>query len=218
MDRVLVHSLQWRDALDVTAGCHTKGCIVRALLLQVMRSKESFKHEVKKCSPSRCNQAAPTSEELPIGRETCEECAAICLVGACESSHWGRRWNSLWGHEARQRCAEIGAVGACDHSHWGRRWSSLWCREACGVCAEMGAVGACERSRWRLRWSSLGGYEEGMANWVCETHADGDTGAFGGAPCRATKRVRGVANWACVTHAGGCAGAFRGAPCGAAKR
>ena len=50
------------------------------------------------------------------------------------------------------------------------------------------------------------------------THAGGGTGAFGGAPYGATKRVRGVPNWVCGTHAGGSTGAFGGAPYGATKR
>ena len=48
--------------------------------------------------------------------------------------------------------------------HWGLRWSSPWGPETCEVCAEMS-----------------GG-----------RHANPATGAFGGAPDGATKRVRGV--------------------------
>ena len=33
--------------------------------------------------------------------------------------------------------------------------------------------------------------------WAAETHVNPATGAFGGAPCGATKRVRGVPKWAC---------------------
>ena len=60
-----------------------------------------------------------------------------------------------------------GAVAPCELSHWGLRWSSLWGHETCEGCAEMG--------RWR--------------------HANFPTGAFGGAPYGATKRVRGVPKW-----------------------
>ena len=47
-----------------------------------------------------------------------------------------------------------------------------------------------------------------------ELPADPATGALGGAPYGATKRVRGVAKWGGL-HAGAATGAFGGAPHGA---
>eukprot|EP00959_Pyramimonas_sp_CCMP1952_P247785 5179814-Pyramimonas_sp.AAC.1 len=49
-------------------------------------------------------------------------------------------------------------------------------------------------------------------------HADGGTGAFGGTPDRATKRVRCVRKWVRGTHVDGSTGAFGGAPHGVTKR
>ena len=49
----------------------------------------------------------------------------------------------------------------------------------------------------RFRWSSLWGHEacEGCATMGWRRHAGAATGAFGGAPNGATKRVRGVPKW-----------------------
>eukprot|EP00959_Pyramimonas_sp_CCMP1952_P160050 3347571-Pyramimonas_sp.AAC.1 len=58
----------------------------------------------------------------------------------------------------------------------------------------------------------------GVTQWARVTHANADTGAFGGAPHGATKRVRGVLEWTWVTHAGGGTRAFVGASFGAKKR
>eukprot|EP00959_Pyramimonas_sp_CCMP1952_P179700 3757570-Pyramimonas_sp.AAC.1 len=60
-----------------------------------------------------------------------------------------------------------------------------------------------------------------MPNYISRTHADGGTGAFGGAPYGATKRCTGwvkMLNWASGVHADGGTGAFGGAPDGATKR
>ena len=35
------------------------------------------------------------------------------------------RGNSLWGDKTCEGCAEMVAVGACERSQWGLRWSSL---------------------------------------------------------------------------------------------
>ena len=47
------------------------------------------------------------------------------------------------------------------------------------------------------------------------THVDTATGAFGGAPYGATKRVRGAPKWAWGRHANAATGAFGGDPYGA---
>ena len=93
------------------------------------------------------------------------------VADACGRWNWGLRWNSLWGHETCEGRAEMGVRGACGRLHWGLRWSSLWGHETCEGCAEMG-----------MRWAG-------------RTHAVGATGAFGGAPDGATKRVRGAPKW-----------------------
>ena len=49
-------------------------------------------------------------------------------------------------------------------------------------------------------------------------HARSATGAFGGAPYGATKRVRGVPKWMGGRHARFATGDFGGAPYGATKR
>ena len=68
--------------------------------------------------------------------------------------------------------------------------------EYAGVC-QNGPEYACGPCHWGLRWSSLWGYEtcEGCAKVDPNTHAGPATGAFGGAPYGATKRVRGVPKW-----------------------
>ena len=88
----------------------------------------------------------------------------------------------------------MGGGDACGLCHWGLRWSPLWGHETCEGCADLGAGDACERSHWDLQWSSLWGHEtcEGCAERARGRHADAATGAFGGAPYGAAKRVRGV--------------------------
>ena len=55
----------------------------------------------------------------------------------------------------------------------------------------------CGRSHLGLRWGSLWGHKtsEGCARMDPSSHADATTGAFGGVPYGATKRVRGVLKW-----------------------
>ena len=64
------------------------------------------------------------------------------------------------------------------------------CGNACGPC------------HWGLQWSTLWGHEtcEGCPEMEVELHADPATGAFGGAPYGATKRVRGALKlrWNCM--------------------
>ena len=62
------------------------------------------------------------------------------------------------------RHAVLGGGDACEFRHWDRRWSSLWGHETREGCAEMGVV----------------------------SNTPAPTGALGGAPYGATKRVRGV--------------------------
>ena len=54
--------------------------------------------------------------------------------------------------------------------------------------------------------------------WVVGRHAGAATGAFGGAPYGATKRVMGVPKWVVGRHAGSAIDAFGGTPYGATKR
>eukprot|EP00959_Pyramimonas_sp_CCMP1952_P287344 6009444-Pyramimonas_sp.AAC.1 len=58
-----------------------------------------------------------------------------------------------------------------ERSHWDLWWSSLWGHEAREGCAEMGGGNA------------------------CAAKANAATGAVGGAPYGARKRVRGVPTW-----------------------
>eukprot|EP00959_Pyramimonas_sp_CCMP1952_P215504 4508467-Pyramimonas_sp.AAC.1 len=53
-----------------------------------------------------------------------------------------------------------------------------------------------------------------VPKWVAGTHVITATGAFGGAPNGATKRVRGVPKWVAETHAITSTVAFGGAPQG----
>ena len=102
------------------------------------------------------------------GYVLCEGSAKVVVVGAHANPATGAFGVApLWGHEASEGCAEMGAGKACGRSHWGLRWSFLWGHETCEGCAKMG---------WRR-------------------HARSATGAFGGAPYGATKRVRGVPEW-----------------------
>ena len=49
----LIESIQWCGTRDMTADGHTKGCIDRALLLDLMRGKQVYRHEVKRHTPHR---------------------------------------------------------------------------------------------------------------------------------------------------------------------
>jgi hypothetical protein len=53
MEVGIVHSVQWCDTRDMTADGHTKGCIDRAGLLEVMSGIQSFKYDVKQFVPFR---------------------------------------------------------------------------------------------------------------------------------------------------------------------
>eukprot|EP00959_Pyramimonas_sp_CCMP1952_P108934 2277770-Pyramimonas_sp.AAC.1 len=58
----------------------------------------------------------------------------------------------------------------------------------------------------------------GVPTWGRWCHASAATGAFGGTPHGATKRVRDAPKWARWCHAGAATGAFGGAPFRATKR
>ena len=49
----LIASLQWCDTRDMTADGHTKGCIDRTLILELMRGYQKFVHEVKSYRPHK---------------------------------------------------------------------------------------------------------------------------------------------------------------------
>jgi hypothetical protein len=49
----LIESLQWCDTRDMTADGHTKGCIDRHLLLELMKGQQVYKHDVQKYTPWR---------------------------------------------------------------------------------------------------------------------------------------------------------------------
>jgi hypothetical protein len=49
----IIHSVQWCDTRDMTADGHTKGCIDRAGLLEVMQGHQAYKHELKRYTPHR---------------------------------------------------------------------------------------------------------------------------------------------------------------------
>ena len=51
----LIESIQWCDTRDMTADGHTKGCIERELLLELMEGRQTYKHEVKTYTPHRSN-------------------------------------------------------------------------------------------------------------------------------------------------------------------
>ena len=53
MDIGIVHNVQWCDTRDMSADGHTKGCIDRDGLLEVMSGTQSFKYDVKQFVPFR---------------------------------------------------------------------------------------------------------------------------------------------------------------------
>ena len=55
----LIRALQWCDARDMTADGHTKGCIDRKLLMQVMSGELVMEHPVKTFSPYKQRSEAP---------------------------------------------------------------------------------------------------------------------------------------------------------------
>ena len=54
----LIESIQWCDTRDMTADGHTKGCIDRKLLLEVMVGQQAYQHEVKSYTQHRGEAAA----------------------------------------------------------------------------------------------------------------------------------------------------------------
>ena len=118
------------------------------------------------------------------------------------------------------RNAVLGGGDACECSHWGLRWSSLWGLETREGCAEIGGVTHAVAPTWAFGGAPYGATKRvrGMPNWVRWAHANAATGAFGGAPYGATKRVRGVPKWVRWAHANAATGAFGGAPDEATKR
>ena len=54
----IISGVQWCDTRDMTADGHTKGCIDRELLLEVMQGRQSFKHPVKEFVPPKANASA----------------------------------------------------------------------------------------------------------------------------------------------------------------
>ena len=49
----VIDQMQWCDTRDMTADGHTKGCIDRRLLLEVMSGKQTYRHAVKCHTPHR---------------------------------------------------------------------------------------------------------------------------------------------------------------------
>eukprot|EP00959_Pyramimonas_sp_CCMP1952_P469888 9495731-Pyramimonas_sp.AAC.1 len=150
---------------------------------------------------SACEAAARTlpvghAVELPVRQRTArgrwtEEGGG----GACNACHLNLRWDSLWGHEPCEGCAEMCGGDACNLCHWSLRRGSLWGHGPCEGSAEINGGGACNLRHWNFRRNSLWGREprvKGVPKQVAVTHAICATGAFGGAPCGATGRVRGV--------------------------
>eukprot|EP00959_Pyramimonas_sp_CCMP1952_P341841 7160796-Pyramimonas_sp.AAC.1 len=58
MERGIAHSIQWCDTRDMTADGHTKGSIVREMLLQAMGGTQSFKYDLKRHTPYRAGQTS----------------------------------------------------------------------------------------------------------------------------------------------------------------
>ena len=52
----LIEAMQWCDTRDMTADGHTKGCIDRQVLLEVMQGHQAYKFDVKRYSPHRSKQ------------------------------------------------------------------------------------------------------------------------------------------------------------------
>ena len=53
----LIESLQWCDTRDMTADGHTKGCIDRKLLVELMKGHQQYTHEVKSYTPHRTDKS-----------------------------------------------------------------------------------------------------------------------------------------------------------------
>ena len=52
----IVTEIQWCDTRDMTADGHTKGCIDRKMLIDLMHGIQVFNHEVKTYKPFRGTQ------------------------------------------------------------------------------------------------------------------------------------------------------------------
>jgi len=53
----IIKTIQCCDTRDMTAEGHTKGCVGRTGLLEVMAGRQTYKHPVKGHSPSQRNAA-----------------------------------------------------------------------------------------------------------------------------------------------------------------
>ena len=51
----IVTDIQWCDTRDMTADGHTKGCIDRKLLIELMHGIQTFQHATQKHQPFRGN-------------------------------------------------------------------------------------------------------------------------------------------------------------------
>ena len=56
MQKGIVDEAQWCDTRDMTADGHTKGCIDRKMLIDLMHGIQVFNHEVKTYRPFRGTQ------------------------------------------------------------------------------------------------------------------------------------------------------------------
>ena len=54
----VIESIQWCDTRDMTADGHTKGCIDRKMLLDLMTGHQTYQHDVKRHTPHRSSQSA----------------------------------------------------------------------------------------------------------------------------------------------------------------
>ena len=53
LEKGVIQKIQWCDTRDMTADGHTKGCVDRKLLLDLMDRKQTFTHPVKSYEPVR---------------------------------------------------------------------------------------------------------------------------------------------------------------------
>ena len=51
----VINQIQWCDTRDMTADGHTKGCIDRKMLLDLMSGRQQFNHPVKTFKPPLLN-------------------------------------------------------------------------------------------------------------------------------------------------------------------
>ena len=57
LEKGVIQKIQWCDTRDMTADGHTKGCVDRKLLLDLMDGKQTFTHPVKAYEPVRQTKA-----------------------------------------------------------------------------------------------------------------------------------------------------------------